>query len=308
MIFSHFFTCVTGNIVSNIMPTPSTSRPTSSSLSRDMLALSGSFRSSSPTHSIQIEHPIPNHPHIHIHTVRSTMTPPNSDIVNNKNAVYDDDILPPSSISAQVLAPFLNGPMPSTFTAASLHQNLTVSTNGLGRGAIPRANALGSSSRSSSVRRSRRRRSNEDNSLVAEYLELIGEGQVDTEKLEKIRHLASERGVPSQLRRVKCLLSCIDNSTSGLSFSHNLYDKVNPRTLTTTTTTTSRRSSQKYQNGFGGSYRDIIVGKTGEHFHHCLWLPLLHKIALPIKNPLFHRHCLQLLRRLPQVRPLPLFS
>jgi hypothetical protein len=198
-----FFTCVTGNMTSNIMSTSSTSGPTSPPLPRDMPALSESFRSSSPTHPIQIKHPIPNHAHLHIHTIRSTMTPPNSSSLNDESGVYDDDVSHPSSISAQILTPFLNGPVPSIFTTTSPHQNSTVSTNGLSRGASARTNVLGSSSRSSSARGNRRRRSNEDNSLVAEYMELIGDGTVDAEKLEEIRRLAGERGVPSQLRRVK---------------------------------------------------------------------------------------------------------
>jgi hypothetical protein len=38
--------------------------------------------------------------------------------------------------------------------------------------------------------------------IKVEYLELIGDGRVDSERLDKIRCLATERGVPSQLRRV----------------------------------------------------------------------------------------------------------
>ena len=137
---------------------------------------SDSFRSSSPTHSIQIEHQIPNHPHLHIHTIRSSVTSSNNNN-NNENAIYDDDVSPPSSISAQILAPFLNAPVPSTFKSASSPGPTSTATNGhQSRGASARASALGSLSRSSSYKRNSRRR-NEDNSLTAEYLELIGDGR-----------------------------------------------------------------------------------------------------------------------------------
>ena len=184
------------------MSSPSRSRPSSPILPKEALLRSGSFRSSSPTHSIQIEHQIPNHPHLHIHTIRSSAThPPNND--NNESAIYDDDVSPPSSISAQILAPFLNAPVPSNFKSSSSHSQTSTVPNGHhSRGASVRASALGSLSRSSSVKRTSRRRSNEDNSLAVEYLELIGDGKVDSERLDKIRCLASERGIPSQLRRV----------------------------------------------------------------------------------------------------------
>jgi hypothetical protein len=185
------------------MSSPSRSPPSSPILPKGELLRSDSFRSSSPTHSIQIEHQIPNHPHLHIHIIRSSAKhPPNSND-NNESAIYDDDVSPPSSISAQILAPFLNAPVPSKFKSTSSHSQTSTAPNGHhSRGASARASALGSLSRSSSVKRSSRRRSNEDNSLTVEYLELIGDGKVDSERLDKIRCLASERGVPSQLRRV----------------------------------------------------------------------------------------------------------
>jgi len=187
------------------MSSVSTSRSSTPSLSKEALKLATSFRSSSPTRPIHIEHQIPNHPHLHIHTIRSSIisTPSitTTATTTNESAIYDDDVSPPSSISAQILAPFLNPPVPSRFKSSSNSQNSTV-PNGQTRGAMARANALGSSSRSDSVTRNRRRRSNEDNYLTTQYLDLIGEGKVDTERLEKIRCLASERGVPSQLRKV----------------------------------------------------------------------------------------------------------
>ena len=180
---------------------------TSLSSSKEALQRSDSFRSYSPTHPIQIEHPIPNHPHLHIHTIRSSlMSPPSiSTTSENDSAIYDDEVSPPSSISAQILAPFLNAPVPSSFKSSPSPSQSASTPHGGGqtRGANARANALGSISRSSSVnRRSFRRRSNEDNFLTAEYLELIGDGKVDPERLEKIRCLAMERGVPNQLRKV----------------------------------------------------------------------------------------------------------
>jgi hypothetical protein len=187
------------------MSSPSISRPSLRAFSKEALKLDNSFRSSSPTHPVHIEHQIPNHPHIHIHTIRSSnISSPSvttTTDTTNESAIYDDDVSPPSSISAQILAPFLNAPVPSSFKSPSSNQNATI-PNGHTRGANARANALGSLSRSNSVNRNRQRRSNEDNYLTAQYLDLIGDGKVDTERLEKIRSLASERGVPSQLRKV----------------------------------------------------------------------------------------------------------
>jgi hypothetical protein len=182
------------------MLSTSSSRSSSPNLSKEVFVRSISFRSSSPTHPVQFERRIPNHPHLHIHTIRSSvMSLPNN---TNENAIYDDDVSPPSSISAQVLGPFINSPVPSSFKNASLSQTSTIPNGHQSRGAGARATALGSSSWSSSVKRNSRQRSNEDNFLAAEYLELIGDGEVDSERLDKIRCLASERGVPSQLRRV----------------------------------------------------------------------------------------------------------
>src|SRR5277367_1061406 len=177
------------------MSSPSTSRPSSPNFSKDALRRTDSFRSQSPSRPVQIEHQIPNHPHLHIHTIRSPIASPTTDNSNNESAIYDDDVSPPSSISAQILAPFLNAPVPSSFKTTS-------NTNGhQSRGASARANALGAVSRSSSVKRNARRRaSNEDNSVVAEFLDLLG-GKVDAESLEKMRCLAREKGVPNHLRK-----------------------------------------------------------------------------------------------------------
>ena len=186
------------------MSSQSSSRPSSPIFQKEALVRSSSFRSASPTKPIQIELQIPNHPHLHIHTIRSPLTSSlNSNNNNNVNPIYDDDVSPPSSISAQILAPFLNAPVPSSFKSTFPSQTSTV-PNGSGhqsRGTSARANALGSLSRSSSLKRNSRR-SNEDNYLTAQYLELIGDGKVDSERLDKIRCIASERGIPQQLRRV----------------------------------------------------------------------------------------------------------
>jgi hypothetical protein len=130
------------------------------------------------------------------------MSPNTAAPAANEGAVYDDEISPPSSISAQVLAPFLNAPVPSTFKNPPPIQSAgSTAVNGMTRGASARATALGSLSRSSSVKRSSRRSSNEDNSLTSDYLALIGEGNVDETRLEKIRCLARDRGVPNNLRK-----------------------------------------------------------------------------------------------------------
>src|SRR5271169_6530327 len=120
-----------------MMSSPFTSRPSSPTLSKEALKLTNSFRTSSPTHPIHIEHQIPNHPHLHIHTIRSPINSSPSittTSTTNESAIYDDDISPPSSISAQVLAPFLNAPVPSSFRSSSPSQNTTV-PNGHTRGA-----------------------------------------------------------------------------------------------------------------------------------------------------------------------------
>jgi hypothetical protein len=189
------------------MSSPSTSRPSSPILSKDAVGRTGSFRSHSPSRPVQIEHQIPNHPHLHIHTIRSPILNNNGINSNNNNdsAIYDDDVSPPSSISAQILAPFLNAPVPSSFKTPSSQTSTSSNTNGhQSRGANARANALGAASRSSSVKRyARRRASNEDNSVVAEFLDLLGVegGKVDAERIEKMRCLARERGVPNHLRK-----------------------------------------------------------------------------------------------------------
>lgn len=184
----------------------SSSRSSSPALPNEIRTQGNSFRSHSPTRPILVEHQIPNHQHLHIHTVRSPMNALHNDPkhagenIATGEEIFEDDISPPSSISAQILAPFANAPAPSSFKALSSQSSS--STNGRSRGNIARADALGSLSRSSSVKRSQRRRSNEDNALTAQYLDLIGDGHVDRERLEKIRYLSCERGVPGQLRRV----------------------------------------------------------------------------------------------------------
>jgi hypothetical protein len=167
-----------------------------------------SFRSSSPTHLIQIEHQIPNHPHLHIHTIRSPNHFTSNNNHENNSASFEDDVSPPSSISAQILAPFLNAPVPSSFKG----QTTGTTTNGhQSRGATARANALGSMSRSSSQKRGRRRGSiaNEDISLTKEYMDLISESPITSDRLDKIRSLASDKGVPSQLRKVPNLMNSL---------------------------------------------------------------------------------------------------
>lgn len=173
------------------MSSPPTSRP--SSPSHFSPSRSGSFRSSSPTHPVQIEHQIPNHPHLHIHTIRSPVSPPPN---STENAIHADDFSPPSSISAQILAPFLNAPVPSLFKTPNQP------TNGQTRGANARANALGSLSRSSSQKRGSRRRSDAENSLAKEYMDLLGGEPIDAQRLSQIRSLACERGIPEHLRKV----------------------------------------------------------------------------------------------------------
>src|SRR5277367_4917351 len=141
------------------MSSPSTSRPSSPNFSKDALRRTDSFRSQSPSRPVQIEHQIPNHPHLHIHTIRSPIASPTTDNSNNESAIYDDDVSPPSSISAQILAPFLNAPVPSSFKTPSSQTSTSSNTNGhQSRGANARANALGAVSRSSSVKRNARRR------------------------------------------------------------------------------------------------------------------------------------------------------
>lgn len=164
---------------------------------------SQSFRSSSPSLAVQIEHQIPNHPHLHIHTVRSPLTSAGI-TVDCESAVADDEVAPSSSISAHILAPILNAPVPSSFKTNSSTQTSVVSVNGQtrGRGVSARANALGSLSRSNSVKRGARLASNGDKSFSAEYVDAIGDGRVDHERLEKIRYLARDRGIPGHLRKV----------------------------------------------------------------------------------------------------------
>jgi hypothetical protein len=189
-------------MIMNMPPSASAMQTSSPTLPKQLLKRTGSFRSSSPNHSIRIEHPMPNHPHLHIHTIRSPVTNDSNDNTD-ESAIYDDDISPPTSISAQILAPILNAPVPSSLKSHSPSQQVShPSTDRHSRGATARANALGAISRSSSAKPRNRRPSNEDNSLASEYLELIGDGKVDSERLEKIRRLAAERGIPGHLRKV----------------------------------------------------------------------------------------------------------
>lgn len=218
-----------------------------------------SFRSSSPTHPIQIEHQIPNHPHLHIHTIRSpTHFNPNNNNHENNTASFEDELSPPSSISAQILAPFLNAPVPSSFKG----QTSGATSNGHhSRGANARANALGSLSRSSSQKRGRRRGSiqNEDVSLTKEYMDLISENPITSERLDKIRTLASDKGIPSQLRKVHDLINVINSSTSGQSYYPNRYDENDPFKMEQTQT--QKKNSPKFQNEFEENYPVTTVVK-----------------------------------------------
>src|SRR5208282_454411 len=151
------------------MSSPSSSQHSLLILPKEALVRSCSFRSSSPTHPVQIEHQIPNHPHLHIHTIRSSVISPPNNNNSNDSAIYDDDVSPPSSISAQILAPFFNAPVPSSFKSTSSPSQTSTIPNGYqSRGASARASALGSLSRSNSGKRNSLRRSNEDNSLASE--------------------------------------------------------------------------------------------------------------------------------------------
>ena len=202
-------------------PSPSHSPLHSPTPPKDLLSRMDSFRSTSPSHSVSVEHQIPNHPHHHIHTFRSPVPFDEPNAVknfDNVDATYDDEA-PPASISAQILAPILNAPVPSSFRSPSpspLQKEAGASTNGLqSRGASARLTVLGSVSRSGSAKPHTRRRSNEDNALTVEYLDLIGDGHVDSKRMQKIRCLAYERGIPGHLRRVLSLCDSANQSTFG---------------------------------------------------------------------------------------------
>ena len=182
------------------MTPPSSASPPSTTLPKHIIDQAGSFRPTSPSHAIQVEHPIPNHAHLHIHTIRSW---DNQSSASDESAVYDDDFSPPSSISAQILAPILNAPVPSSLrTRSPSKQASNSSVNGHSRSSNARAGALGSPSRSSSAKPHRPRQSNKSTALATEYLDLIGDGRVDAQRMARIRYLAYERGVPGHLRKV----------------------------------------------------------------------------------------------------------
>src|SRR5579862_1666644 len=216
------------------VPSPPSSpsiSPTSSTRKSSALERSGSFRSSSPTHPIQIEHQIPNHAHLHIHTISSPIhSPPHSNHQNHETSL-EEELSPPASISAQILAPFLNAPVPSSFKAVSTASQPSTASNGhQSRGGAARAGALGSLSRSSSRSRTHRRRSmNDDAALTKDYLDLIGNGTVSQDRLEKIRSLAREKGVPGPMRKYvwPLLLSqCIHDRSKGMRSNEETDDQM----------------------------------------------------------------------------------
>jgi hypothetical protein len=167
----------------------------------EMLAVDGfpSLDSSSTQH---------HQSHLHIH---NTIQPTQYSLPTNE--ADEDDVSPPSTISAQVLLPFLNSPVTGTFKTAT---TAPTSNGQHSRGAAARANALGSMSRSSSARR---RQSRDEGELRKEYLEILGDGSVMSESLEKLRELARERGVPGQLRKVFRAPACSYYSMSGRYYS-----------------------------------------------------------------------------------------
>jgi len=203
----------------HIMTSPAGSRPGSPARnSIDPSSLVDPFPALDNMSPMQQHH----YPHLHVH---NTIHPTQFSPLTHEEDDEDDegDVSPPSTISAQVLLPFLNTALSGTFKTSSTMSAAT--SNGQhSRGATARVNAMASLSRSSS---GRQRTSRSEGELTKEYKEILGDGTVTPESLEKLRGLAKERGVPGQLRKVRspsrvtmltvvCLadIACVMRSTS----------------------------------------------------------------------------------------------